>query len=230
LIKFVENIDSEDIFRLLGGEEHRSRPPVVSTIHKVKGLEFDEVIVLPSSTPFSASSGKSMLDSAAEEVRLQYVAMTRAKTRVQYFIGPRERSWLGVQVFTGNNGSGKFLDGTLEEVGISWAWETTGRYNPDAEQTLAYIQERVRVGDQLSVGGGGFQGLIHRDESGKTRQVGRIANHIGSGGEKSDLVVSAVLRCKFNGKQYFGGRTARSVEEQGWGLVVLASGILYVVS
>lgn len=226
LIEFVESIDSEDLVRLLGREEHLSRPPVVSTIHKVKGLEFDEVIVLPSSSGFFESSGESLLGSAAEEVRLQYVAMTRAKTRVQYFIGPRERSWLGVQAFPGDIGSGKLLDGTPKEVGISWAWETTGRYNPDAEQTLAYIQERVRVGDQLSVGGGGFQSLLHRDESGKARQVGRIANNFGPGGEKSDLAVSAVLRCIFNGNQYFGGTTARSVEEQGWGLVVLASGIL----
>ncbi|MBX7136139.1 MAG: UvrD-helicase domain-containing protein [Fimbriimonadaceae bacterium] len=230
LIEFVESIDSEDIVRLLGREEHLSRPPVVSTIHKVKGLEFDEVIVLPSSSGFFASSGKSMLGSAAEEVRLQYVAMTRAKTRVQYFIGPRERSWLGVQAFPGEIGSGKLLDGTPKEIGISWAWETTGRYNPDAEQTLAYIQERVRVGDQLSVEGYDGRSLIHRDESGKARQVGRIAKDFGSGGQKSDLAVSAVLRCVFDGNQYFGGTTARSVAEQGWGLVVLASGVLRAVS
>ena len=226
LIEFVESIDSGDIVRLLGREEHLSRPPVVSTIHKVKGLEFDKVIVMPSSSGFFANAGKSLLGSAAEEVRLQYVAMTRAKTRIEYFTGPRERSWLGVQAFPGDIGSGMLLDGTPKEVGISWAWETTGTYNPDAEQTLAYIRERVRVGDPLSVGGFDGRSLFHRDEWGKVRQVGRIAKDFGSGGQKSDLAVSAVLRCVFDGKQYFGGGTARSVGEQGWGLVVLASGVL----
>ena len=80
LIEFVESIDSDDLVRLLGREEHLSRPPVVSTIHKVKGLEFDEVIVLPSSSRFPLSAGESLSSCAAEEVRLQYVAMTRAKT------------------------------------------------------------------------------------------------------------------------------------------------------
>jgi hypothetical protein len=230
LIEFVEGIDSEDIVRLLGREKHSSRPPMVSTIHKVKGLEFDEVIVLPSSSGFFASSGKSLIGSAAEEVRLQYVAMTRAKSMVEYFIGPRERSWLGGQAFPGDVGSGKLLDGTPKEVGISWAWETTGKYNPDAEQTLSYIEERVRVGDQLSVEGYDGRSLIHRDESGRARQVGRIARDFGSGGQKSELTVSAILRCVFDGKQYFGGKTERSVEKRGWGLVVLASGVLRAVS
>ena len=230
LIEFVESIDSEDIVRLLGREEHLCCSPVVSTIHKVKGLEFDEVIVLPSSSPFFANTGKSLLSSAAEEVRLQYVAMTRAKKRVECFIGPRERSWLGVQAFFGDSGSGKLLDGTPKEVGISWAWETTGRFNPDSEQTLAYIQEQVRVGDQLSVEGFDGLSLVHRDESGRARQVGRIAKNVGRGSSKSELAVSAVLRCRFDGNQYFGGTTAKSVVEQGWGLVVLANGVLRAVS
>lgn len=225
LIEFVEGIDSGDIGRLLERKEHTSRPPVVSTIHKVKGLEFDEVIVLPSSAKFSASTGKLLHDSAAEEVRLHYVAMTRAKTRVKYFIGPRERSWLDKKAFLGDAGSGKFLNGTLNEIGISWAWETTGRIHSDAEQTLAYIQERVRVGDQLTLGKDG-RSLFHHDESEKPRQIGRIANATGSGDQKSDLVVSAVLRYPFDGKSYFRGTTAKSVVEQGWGLVVLASGVL----
>jgi superfamily II DNA/RNA helicase len=229
LIEFVKSIDSEDIVRLLGREEHLSRPPVVSTIHKVKGLEFDEVIVLPSSSRFFAGTGKSLFGSAAEQVRLQYVAMTRAKHRVEYFMGPRERSWLDVQAFPGDIGRGKLLDGTPKEIGISWAWETTGKYNSDAEQTLAYIQERVRVGDYLSVEGYDRRSLIHRDESGKPRQIGRIAYEFGPGGQNSDLAVSAVLRYSFDGNQHFGGTTARSVLEQGWGLVVLASGVLRAV-
>jgi len=155
--------------------------------------------------------------------------MTRAKKRVTYFIGPRESSLLRVQPFAGNVGGGKLLDGAPKEVGISWAWETT-KYNPDDEETLGYIQQRVRVGDQLSVRGDDGRSLFHGSAAGRVRQVGRIAEAFGSGGQKSDLVVSAALRCILDEKQYFGGRTATSVEEQGWGLVVLASGVLRAVN
>jgi superfamily II DNA/RNA helicase/cold shock CspA family protein len=229
LIEFVESIDSEDIVRLLGRGEQLTRSPVISTVHKVKGLEFDEVIILPSLSGFYEGAGKSLLGSAAEEVRLQYVAMTRAKTRVQSYLGPRERGWLGVQAFRGDKGDSKLLEGTLSEVGISWAWEATGTNNPDAEGTLAYIRDQVRVGDRLSVGSNG-RSLIHSDEAGRTRQIGRLANSVGMGGPKSDLAVSAVLRHAFDGNQYFWGSTAKCVSEQGWGLVVLASGVLRGVS
>lgn len=152
--------------------------------------------------------------------------MTRAKTRVKYFLGPRERSWLDVQTFPGSIESGKLLDGTPKDVGISWAWETTGRYNPDADQRLAYIRDQVWVGDGVSVDGYVGRSLFRRNGFGRARQIGRIAKDIGSGGQKSELVVSAVIRCVFDGNQYLGGTIARSVTEKGWGLVVLASVVL----
>lgn len=222
LIEFVESLDSEDLLRLLGADS--STRAVVSTIHKVKGLEFDEVIVLPSTSDFVASKGRPPNASSVEEVRLFYVALTRAKCRVKYYVGPREQSWFRARDFQGDKGIGKLLDGSPKEIGISWAWETT-RYNPNAEVAVSYINERVRVGDKLFVGGNG-RNLIHSDELGKRRQIGYLANDVGSGGGTSDLVVSAVLRCAYEGNQYFGGTTAQSIVDQGWGLVVLASGVL----
>ena len=53
LIDFIGGLDSADAIRLIGRDVHQSRQAVVSTIHKVKGLEFDEVIVMPSSANFS---------------------------------------------------------------------------------------------------------------------------------------------------------------------------------
>jgi len=226
LIEFIETLDSDHVIRLIGREVKSSRPPVVSTIHKVKGLEFDEVFVLPSSTGFFKGRGTSLLSSAAEEVRLQYVAMTRAKSGLTYFIGPRERCWWRAQEYLDDVVGVKCLKGELNEVGISWAWEKNEAYNSDAEATLSYIQERVRVGDRLSVEGYDGRSLFHHYESKGGRQIGRLANGIGSGDQNSDLAVSAVLRHPFDGKQYFGGTTAESVIVRGWGLVVLASGFL----
>ena len=226
LIEFVESLDSEDVIRLLGRDDAHQQPPMISTIHKVKGLEFDHVLLLPSSSsfPFQANGPAMLFDNAAEETRLQYVAMTRAKRSITYFVGDRELAWISGQRFSGNVGTGKILEGSPKEVGISWAWEAT-RYNPAPESTLAHIRRNICVRDKLSVGGPG-RNLLHFGKSKSPLQVGYLASALGYGSRSSDLEVSAVLRCVYSGKQYFGGITTESVCQQGWGLVVLAEGVL----
>ncbi len=55
LLSFIKDLQTDELVRLLGASQ--SRPlAVVSTIHKVKGLEFDRVIVLPSYTRFTRSN------------------------------------------------------------------------------------------------------------------------------------------------------------------------------
>ena len=226
LIEFVEGLDSEDVIRLLGRNDAHRQPPVISTIHKVKGLEFDHVFLLPSSSsfPFNGTFTARLFDNAAEEVRLQYVAMTRAKASITYFVGERELAWGSGRRFSGNVGTGKILEGSPKEVGISWAWEAT-RYNPYPEVTLAHIHRNVRVRNKLSVGGPG-RNLLHLGKSNSPMQVGYLASALGYGSRSSDLEVSAVLRCVYSGKQYFGGITTGAVCQHGWGLVVLAEGVL----
>lgn len=213
LIDFIEEIKTGDLNRLLGLSE--TQAAIVSTIHKVKGLEFDEVIVLPSSSRFSG-----VADEAADEARLWYVAMTRAKSKLAFYFGDRERAWWNGNPFAANNGNGKILQGEADEVGISWAWETT-QYNLNAQATLDYIEQHVKIGDRLTANPGS-QNLCH----GNGTQVGRIANNMGVAGPKCDLTVSAVLRYPYDGTAHFGGVTALSVVSQGWGLVVLVSGVL----
>ena len=235
LIEFVESLDSEDFIRLIGRSEDTKRSIVVSTIHKVKGLEFDQVIVLPSSARFplnqqssARSWSSSYADDAAEEARLLYVAMTRAKRHLCYSLGPREKAWLGHEDFEGDEGNGKILSGKPDEVRISWAWKTTD-WNRDAEELQRYIEQKVRVGDRLILGGVGRgfgRSIIHYDSKGPGRQIGFTSNSVGPGGIKNNLAVSAVLRCYYNGESFFGGSTAQQIREQGWGLVVMASGVL----
>ena len=165
-----------------------------------------------------------MIESAAEEARLMYVALTRAKRSVTYYVGDREEAWWNAESFGGNSGAGKMLEGSTEEVAISWAWEAT-RYNLNPEAVLSYIEHKVQVGDKLSVAGDG-RSIFHRAGSSPRQQVGFLSKQSGQGGQESDLEVSAVLRYPYNGEQYLGGITAQSVNEKGWGLVVLAAGIL----
>ena len=235
LIDLMENLDSDDLSRLAGTSEEKTPRTVISTIHKVKGLEFDRVIILPSLAGFPLRSGNTsqqsnqrLVQDAAEEARLFYVAMTRAKSDLYFFFGPRENAWTSTIPFQGSNGSGKVLAGKLDEIGISWSWESTA-WNQDASITQKYIERHVRVGDQLQLGGSGAgAGLsIFHCADGNTRrqQIGRLSKQSGPGGSQANLRVSAVLRCNY-GESHFGGTPAKEVLQRGWGLVVAATGVL----
>lgn len=75
---------------------------VLTTMHKVKGLEFDAVIITPSVTslPFNPTEdiainqplSKEDIEQIEEEKRLLYVAYTRAKKYLFVYKGDRERA------------------------------------------------------------------------------------------------------------------------------------------
>ncbi len=58
---------------------------ILTTMHRVKGLEFDSVIVMPSFHKLSNDS-----DELDEEIRLRYVAYTRARDYLTIYNGDRE--------------------------------------------------------------------------------------------------------------------------------------------
>lgn len=93
LLRFIRNLQSDELVRLMGNRKD-GKEIVVSTIHKVKGLEYDNGVVVPSRSSFgdAATSKEALQDGAAEEARLLYVALTRAKSRLVYFMGQREFS------------------------------------------------------------------------------------------------------------------------------------------
>lgn len=97
LVEFIRGLQLDEFLRLSGNLQNNDQI-VLSTIHKVKGLEFDTVIVMPSRAGFGMNRGvpKQQIErdyDAAEEARLYYVAMTRAKRRLIYYMGPREEAW-----------------------------------------------------------------------------------------------------------------------------------------
>lgn len=231
LVRFIRDLHSDELERLLGARRGGSHA-VVSTIHKVKGLEFDNVIVLPSSTSFGASgSAPAALErDAAEEARLLYVAMTRAKTRLVYFAGDREYAWAtsSPKPFAGARGTGLVLGGSMEDVGLGWAMERNGfNLNPDGCQE--YIEKKVCVGDRIKLGGlgtGAHKSFMHQDASGKIRQVGFLAQVHNKGGPNASLEVSDVVRFALKPEDLVKESLADSVRQRGWGYVVLVSGRL----
>jgi RecQ family ATP-dependent DNA helicase len=225
LISFIEEMNSEDIGRLRGSAFDARA--VVSTIHKVKGLEYDHVIVLPSYMPFGGESD--ICGDAAEEARILYVAMTRAKKSLTYFVGDRELSWGRSQPrpYKGRKENGRILVGSAEDVGLSWSMTKIERYNMDPDLCQEYIEKNIKAGDRILLGGqgaGAFKGLFHESDDGSRKQIGFLAKRHNAGGPNADLVVSSVIR--FQPDDIDIERYARCVVERGWGYAVLVSGLL----
>lgn len=221
LIRFVEDLQSDDLGRMSGLGSATSTA-VVSTLHKVKGLEFDNVIILPSSIPFR---GNNLAGDADEEARLLYVGMTRAKRYLTYFDGDREFSWAKVVPYAGQNADGRVFVGSMKgEVDLGWAYRLQNfNQNPNACQS--YIESKVAVGDPITLGGvgAGANRAIMHGTLGNLRQVGFLKAGIGAGGPNASLKVSAVVR--FHPDQ-IDNSTAACVRARGWGYAVLVSGRL----
>lgn len=231
LITFVERQDVDEFERLRGAFGEEKSYAVVSTMHKVKGLEFDRVLILPSVSRFGRRGDlvRSIRREAAEEARLYYVGMTRAKRYLRYYEGHRERAWRRDEPFEGEIGQRRVLEGSPDEVWLGWSWVKTP-YNPDPDGCQKYIESAVGVGDLLKldgVGSGGGKGLLHIGSNGVSRQVGFLAKSVGAGGSVNDLIVSAVIRYRYDPeKEMNSASVASTVEERGWGYVVLAAGTL----
>lgn len=182
----------DDVDRLVG----RGATRVLSTIHKVKGLEFDDVIVMPSTAAFPMGGGD-LERAAAEEARVLYVAETRAKKRLLRLQGDREAAWIAHPPRPSPGGDdGQFLRGSGAEIDLGWTADGRG-FNADPVGLHEYIEERVAVGDPLcvgGVGGGAGRALLHVDGAGKRTQVGFLASKTGRAGQEADLRVAAVVR------------------------------------
>lgn len=123
---------------------------VISTMHKVKGLEFDAVLVAPSyaDLPMNAD-GLNYLEHIEEERRLYYVAFTRARTMLVNIKWKRELALDALSPFSWRSEDIKKLgirfEAGLSKFNISWAADTYG------ENSYAYIRNEVIVGDEIKL-------------------------------------------------------------------------------
>ena len=226
LVGFLKELRSDELQRLLGA----TRPEgeiLVSTIHKVKGLEYDNVVVLPSRMSFGGR-GAEIEANAAEEARLLYVALTRAKSRLVFHLGDREFAWAGKTItpFAGAQDGGRILTGTPTEVFISWSMNRSYS-NADPGRTQTYIETSVAVGDPILIEAPdrwAGTALMHQLETGGSRPIGVPSKAVGQRGGVTDLKVSAVIR--YESKPDDRAQTCPRVAAQGWGYVVLVEGVL----
>lgn len=127
LIDFVEEVSQKDDGQLSKiyykhyrevNPDERKIEVVLTTMHKVKGLEFDAVIIPPSFTnlpmienelhPLTAIQLKEEVE---EERRLLFVALTRARYRLVFLIWKREQAILTGQKFS-------FPPETIQQLGV----------------------------------------------------------------------------------------------------------------
>ncbi len=152
LQKMVEKYSSH----FEGGPSHVDL--VLTTMHKVKGLEFDCVIIPPSfsNLPLKANDNLTAAELAqqlAEEKRLTFVAYTRAKYRLLIFKGERESAMANGVRFELSAERKDLLGFTvkpeLAKLFISWA-ATNDRFSPDL---LSYLKTQIKSGDPISLQG-----------------------------------------------------------------------------
>lgn len=90
-IDYIQNIgDFSELLRLdqlySTSQQQAKTNIILSTIHKIKGLEFDAVLIPPADCNQDISSQEAI----EEERRLRYVAMTRARDYLHILVGERE--------------------------------------------------------------------------------------------------------------------------------------------
>lgn len=221
----VAAMKSDELVRILKREQTKNC--VVSTIHRVKGLEFDEVVLVPSKAPFPFGRRDHQLDlaqAAAEEMRLFYVGMTRAKHKLLFGWGAeREKAWWEGEKFVVESQGGTrrdVLGGRLDEVDISWAGRSRSGKNLQDD-----IERLVRLGDPLKVENGRF--LVH-EADGHRRRIGALKKGR-SASPASRLRVAAVYRYpqvqEPSHPEYWEWLT-NQVKARGWSYVVLVTGYL----
>ncbi len=170
---------------------------IVTTMHKVKGIEYDAVIIpaslsnLPSTTTVSDVKIKDYIE---EERRLYYVAYTRAKKQLFVIKHKRENA-----LDTGN--SHKYSETTIKanyglkiKEGIDkftmyWSASNFGL------NSFEYIRDNVKVGDQIfltkEIGAFTFWYVIHNNQ--KIAQLSRaMVNQLMGIEILSGFVVSSV--------------------------------------
>ena len=130
---------------------------ILSTMHKVKGLEFDMVIVMPSNSSLPLiphNTGSRALDQAnnfadlQEEKRLYYVAYTRAKKYLLSYIGPREEALRNNKLYIVSETQEQGFvdnDARLDRYYISFNALASNFFNND------YIESHVAINDPVNI-------------------------------------------------------------------------------
>ncbi|RTQ45460.1 hypothetical protein EJV47_25320 [Hymenobacter gummosus] len=131
--------------------EHSRREVVLTTMHKVKGLEFDAVLLPPSFTDFPMKAADPENSAAWEEMvgeerRLLYVAYTRARYRLAAILFDREAAVIAGTPYQLANKEQR-LGRIIKPGGNKLFLAFTGQ----SDATHRFIHEQVKLGAPVQV-------------------------------------------------------------------------------
>ena len=167
---------------------------VLTTMHKVKGLEFDAVIITPSVTslPFNPTEdidislplSNSDIEQIEEEQRLLYVAYTRAKKFLFVYKGNRELAVENVQRFSSLEDQWGIRERKvgLDNYNIGYS---ANDYNFNRIKLNDYIVYKIRKNDSLSVVR--YKGVKKNGEPFSAFNIVHNGNNVGQLSKKSTI-------------------------------------------
>ena len=204
LIQFILELGSKDdgqfgkiyenhIEQITG--QQQSQEIVLTTMHKVKGLEFDAVLIPPSVAKLAKNVGDKTIEYIEEERRLYYVAYTRAKKKLVVIKHHREvalDNGKAHQYGEDNirNNYGIMLNEGIDKFKMFWSASNYGG------NSFNIINNHVKIGDPIvlrkdSVGGFSFWHVIINNQ--KVAQLSTdYANQIMAYNYLNGFVVSSV--------------------------------------
>jgi superfamily II DNA helicase RecQ/superfamily I DNA/RNA helicase len=187
---------------------------VVTVVHRVKGLEFDAVVIPPSTASFPLSKGGDLGAESREEARVLYVGMTRAKNDLVVAFDGREKAWFNRNPWQGPGSRAKWLDGDPKQFRLNASGES--------RQIREYVRASVREGDAVEVRPqDSTYGIWHGG-----RNVGVTSQKFGApmpGGEVAQCRVVALFRFEPR-DQWLDSLVKKDPSYPGWHYVPLVQG------
>ena len=214
IYKIYDKFKNERILK-----EEKKIDVVLTTMHKVKGLEFDAVFIVPSTENLpliehKKNNEEAIMADIQEEKRLLYVACTRAKKYLHVYEGEREKSILENEKKSLKSISSEskpifsIKDQRLDNYYLSFAG------SKDYFEINNYIRENVKKGDEVVIE---YPFIRH-----KNKRIGRLSDNCKRGGVvKEGFFVSDVSVWKYdeNTEEY----------KKNWSEEAIKQGYVYVV-
>jgi superfamily I DNA/RNA helicase len=214
---------------------HSRREVVLTTMHKVKGLEFDAVLIPPSFADFPIkfeNSKAGLRQEAEEERRLLYVAYTRARYRLAVIHYDREAAIQEGRAYQLANKElrlGRIVKPGLDKLFISWGARE--------DRTYDFIRQKIKIGDQIKLV------RVHKAFNGKSWaewqlwcngwQVGQLRTGAFEQEPQVDqlsgLAVSGISYYTYNDSQQYDEKHRTDYTLKNWRQSAIARGHIYLV-
>jgi superfamily I DNA/RNA helicase len=240
LIEFIEDISGKDdghfskIF-----EKHIQdidpsfslREVIITTMHKVKGVEFDAVLLPPSFSDFASRenvASKNFRELLDEERRLLYVAYTRARYRLVVLKFDRElaidegKSYALPEALKRKLGVVVPLE--IDKLFISWGAKESN------SSTFSTIQDKVSIGDPVELVKDNFGGWTVKWNN---IQIGKLkSNQLSQAIQDRRLKgfnISSIVSYTHSESVDYDVRNNTTFTAKNWGHSAIARGYIYLV-